>query len=54
MLATLPAAEVILLHVIASIENVIVDGEPITIDELWDSAKRRGLRYLESVCSRLE
>ena len=54
MLAKLPAAEVILLHVIASIQNVIEDSEPITIDEQWDSAKRGGLRYLESICTRLE
>jgi nucleotide-binding universal stress UspA family protein len=54
MLAKLPAAEVILLHVIAPIANVIEDVGRIALDEQWDNEKRRGLRYLESICSRLE
>jgi nucleotide-binding universal stress UspA family protein len=54
MLAKLPAAEIILLHVIPPTPSVIEDGARIALDEQWESEKRRGLQYLASICSRPE
>jgi nucleotide-binding universal stress UspA family protein len=53
-LAKLPESRVILLHVIPPIEEVISDGEVITVDQQWENRRMGALRYLKSVCARGE
>ena len=53
-LADLPDSKVILLHVIPTIEDVISDGEEITIDQQWESRRIHALRYLNGICGRPE
>ncbi len=51
-LAKLPESRVILLHVIPPIEDVISDGEVITIDQQWENRRIHAMHYLESICTR--
>ncbi|MBZ5659351.1 MAG: universal stress protein [Acidobacteriia bacterium] len=51
-LAKLPESSVTLLHVIPPIEDVISDGEVITIDQQWENRRIHAIRYLESICTR--
>jgi len=51
-LAKLPESRVTLLHVIPPIEDVISDGEVITIDQQWENRRIHGMRYLQSICTR--
>ena len=44
-LAGLPRAEVTFLQVILAPDKVIGDGEPITIDQQWESEKCRAREY---------
>lgn len=53
-LSKLPDSKVILLHVIPPIEDVISDGDVITIDQQWENRKIHAMRYLQSVCTRPE
>jgi nucleotide-binding universal stress UspA family protein len=55
-LAKLSQAEVTLLHVIPPIEH-IVEGHthhPIFVDEQWETQKGVALRYMNTVCERME
>jgi len=51
-LAKLPESRVTLLHVIPPIEDVISDGEVITIDQQWENRRIHAVHYLESICAR--
>ena len=51
-LANLPESRVTLLHVIPPIEDVISDGEVITIDQQWENRRFHAIRYLESIRTR--
>ena len=51
-LAKLPESRVTLLHVIPPIEDVISDGEVITIDQQWENRRIHAMHYLESICTR--
>ncbi len=51
-LAKLPESMVTLLHVIPPIEDVISDGEVITIDQQWENRKIHALHYLQSISAR--
>ncbi len=51
-LAKLPESKVTLLHVIPPIEDVITDGEEITIDQQWENRKIHALNYLGGICAR--
>jgi len=51
-LAKLPESRVTLLHVIPPIEDIISDGEVITIDQQWENRRIHATRYLESICTR--
>jgi len=51
-LAKLPESRVTLLHVIPPIEDVISDGEVITIDQQWNNRRIHAMHYLESICTR--
>ena len=51
-LAKLPESRVTLLHVIPPIEDVISDGEVITIDQQWDNRRIHAMHYLESIRTR--
>ena len=51
-LAKLPESRVTLLHVIPPIEDVISDGELITIDQQWESRRIHAMHYLEKICER--
>lgn len=51
-LAKLPESRVTLLHVIPPIEDVISDGEVITIDQQWENRRIHATHYLESICAR--
>jgi nucleotide-binding universal stress UspA family protein len=54
ILAALPDSRVILLQVIPPIEDVISDGEAITIDQQWDIRQARAREYLKAVSERPE
>jgi len=50
-----PGSEVILLQVVAPIEDVIaMDGDEFTIDEQWERRKIQSEQYLRGVASRPE
>jgi len=51
-LAKLPESRVTLLLVISPIEDVISDGEVITIDQQWENRRIHELHYLENICAR--
>lgn len=51
-LANLPESRVTLLHVIPPIEDVISDGDVITIDQQWENRRIHAIRYLESIRTR--
>ena len=51
-LAKLPESKVTLLQVIPPIEDVISDGEVISIDQQWESRRIHALHYLENICAR--
>jgi nucleotide-binding universal stress UspA family protein len=51
-LAKLPESRVTLLHVIPPIDDVISDGEVITIDQQWENRRIHAMHYLESICAR--
>jgi nucleotide-binding universal stress UspA family protein len=51
-LAKLLESRVTLLHVIPPIEDVISDGEVITIDQQWENRRIHATHYLESICTR--
>lgn len=53
-LAKLPESKTTFLHVIPGIENVISDGEMITVDQQWENQRIHALRYLESIRARPE
>jgi nucleotide-binding universal stress UspA family protein len=53
-LAKLPESRVTLLHVIPPIEDVISDGEVITIDQQWENRRIHAMRYLERICARTD
>jgi len=53
-LAQLPGSRVIFLLVIPPIEDVISDGETITIDQQWDMRKARAHHYLRAISNRPE
>ena len=53
-LAKLPDSTVILLHVIPLIEEIISDGEVITVDQQWENRRIGALHYLKSVRAREE
>ena len=50
-LAKLPESRVTLLHVIPTIEDVISDGEVITIDQQSENRRIHAARYLEGICT---
>lgn len=50
-LAKLPGSKVIFLQVIPPIEDVISDGDVITIDQQWENRRVRALGYLRSLCA---
>src|SRR5271165_4583520 len=51
-LAQLPDSKVFLLRVIASIEDVISDGETFTLDQQWENRAGRARDYLRGICER--
>ena len=51
-LAKLPESRVTLLLVVPPIEDVISDGEVITIDQQWENRRIHALHYLEKICAR--
>jgi len=53
-LSKLPDSMVILLHVVAPIDDVISNGHVISIDQQWEHRRVQALRYLRSICSRHE
>jgi nucleotide-binding universal stress UspA family protein len=53
-LAELPGSTVVLLHVVPPIEDVISDGETITIDQQFDFKEARAREYLRAVSQRPE
>jgi nucleotide-binding universal stress UspA family protein len=53
-MAALPKVEVTFLHVIDPPESVIGNGVRITIDQQWETAKRRACEYLDRLRSRPE
>jgi nucleotide-binding universal stress UspA family protein len=53
-MAALPKAEVTFLQVIEPPERAIGIGERITIDQQWETEKRRACEYLDSLRSRPE
>jgi len=54
-IAELTDSQVILLHVVPTIEDVIYGGgEVFTIDQQWERRKARALDYLKSISKRAE
>jgi nucleotide-binding universal stress UspA family protein len=51
-LAQLPDSKVVLLRVIASIDEVISDGETFSIDQQWENRAGFARDYLSGICQR--